>query len=208
MNDRSEIKWAPRVSLGKIGELYLKEAQGICDEALVDDVGYRLLWRCQDILEYTAACAGQVLCKRCANNGKSTMIMRQSQNPAELLRCAVCGWQVRWRVYVNESKRVDGQLHAGNARAAFEHFAARFPKCSSREEKILAIDRLIHEFHWILVEGQPQGKPWKSAAVNLLRGTSTEVVELLNELTYGQKTIPGLLDSREWWRSRKPGKKG
>jgi hypothetical protein len=208
MNDRSEIEWAPRVSMHKIRELYVKEAEGICDEALVDETGYALLWRCQSILEFTAACEGQVLCKRCQKIGVTTTIVRQSHKPAELLRCPVCGWQVRWRVYVSESEKVDGQLHAGNAAAAFRRYVERFPRCKSGAEKILAIDRLIHEFHWVLVEGQDesQGKAWKPAGVNLLRGTSTQVTELLNELTYGQKTIPGLLEGRAWWQQNRPGK--
>jgi len=203
MSQRSEIVWAPRVSLSKIRELYLKESQGICDDELIDDVGFRLYSRCDSILEYTEAHNGRVKCKRCAAAGKNTYILRTTHKPGEMLQCPACGWQVRWRVYVAESEKLDGQLHGSNALAAFQHYVEWFPSCSTREEKILAIDQLIHEFHWILVAGK-ELEPHKPAGVNLLRGTTTEVLELLNQLTYGKNAIPGLISERDWWRSQKP----
>ncbi len=203
MNDRAEIEWAPRVSLAKIRELYLREADGTCDDDLVNEVGFALFARCQSILEYSHACEGQVRCKRCARNGVDTIIKRQTKQPAELLRCSVCGWQVRWRVYVAESEKVDGQLHQGNAGGAFRRYMTKYPACTSREEKILAIDRLIHEFHWILMDESKPAKGWKPAGVNLLRGSATQVIDLLNELTYGENSSPELLETRSWWRSQK-----
>ncbi len=204
MSDRAEIEWAPRVSLAKIRELYLHEARGDCDDELVEAVGFALFARCQDILEFTAACAGQVQCKRCARAGRVTLVERKTMKPAELLRCPLCGWQVRWRVYLSESERVDGQLHAGNAGEAFRRYAVRYPLCATREEKIIAIDRLIHEFHWNLVAESQELRPHKPAGVNLLRGTTTQVIAMLNELTYGENAPPELLADREWWRSQRP----
>ena len=204
MNDRSEIEWAPRVSLAKIRALYVSEANGTCDDELIEEVGFGLFARCQAILEFTEACAGRVKCKRCARAARETIITRKTKKPAELLRCPLCGWQVRWRVYLAESEKVDGQLHAGNAGDAFRRYAARYPLCRTREEKILAIDRLIHEFHWVLMDEERPPEAWKPAGVNLLRGTSTQVIEMLNELTYGDKSPPGLLEGRDWWRSQKP----
>ena len=154
MNDRSEITWSPRISLAKIRELYLQEARGDCDVDLIEEVGFGLYARCAAIQEFTEACAGRVRCKRCAAQGKTTLIERTNMKPAALLRCPVCGWQVRWRVYKAESERVDGQLTEGHAGEAFRRYLARWPQCTSREEKILAIDRLIHEFHWILLKDQ------------------------------------------------------
>ncbi len=204
MSDRSEIVWAPRVSLSKIRSLYIAEASGTCDDEQVNEVGYGLYSRCIAILEFTRACEGQVQCKHCARTGTSTWILRHSLKPNELLQCPKCGWQVRWRVYVTESEKVDGQLHAGNARAAFENYVEQFPNCQTREEKLVAIDRLIHEFHWIMID-ESQGKvPHKPAGVNLLRGSSSQVVEMLNELTYGDHTPPALAAARDWWQSQRP----
>ena len=74
MSDRSEIEWAPRVSLAKIRELYVQEARGDCDDELIEAVGFALYARCAGILEFTEACAGRVRCKRCANAGRETII--------------------------------------------------------------------------------------------------------------------------------------
>lgn len=63
---------------------------------------------------------------------------------------------------------------------------------------------LIHEFHWNLVDENRPREAHKPAGVNLLRGTTTQVIEMLNELTYGENSPPGLLEGREWWRSQRP----
>ena len=200
MSDRTEIEWSPRVSLKKIRELYVNEARGTCDDELIEEVGFGLLARCQSIIEYTEACEeGKVRCKRCEKQGQKTIIQRNLRKPSALLRCPVCGWQVRWRVFKAESENADGQLRAGHAGAAFARYVAVYPQCRTREEKILAIDRLIHEFHWILVkEGQP-ARANKSAAVNLLRGNIAQVFDTLNELTYGENTPPELLEGKARW---------
>jgi hypothetical protein len=200
MSDRSEIEWSPRVSLAKIRALYVNEARGTCDDELIEEVGFGLLARCQSIFEYTEACeAGKVRCKRCAKQGQNTIIQRNMNKPSALLRCPVCGWQVRWRVYKAESENADGQLRAGHAGAAFARYVAVYPQCRAREEKILAIDRLIHEFHWILVQKDQSIRANKPAGVNLLRGNILEVFNLLNELTYGENTPPELIEVKARW---------
>ncbi len=204
MSDRSEIEWAPRVSLRQIRELYQREACGNLDDEFLVEVGFALYARCQSILEFSAAVDGQVRCKRCYRAGAENWIERQTRKGNEVLRCPVCGWQIRWRVYLAESEKVDGQLHQGNAGEAFRRYVARYPLCASREDKMLAIDRLIHEFHWNLAAGSQETSPWKPAGVNLLRGTTTEVVQMLNELTYGEHTPDGLLESYARWREQKP----
>ena len=203
MSDRSEIEWSPRVSLAKIRALYVNEARGTCDDELIEEVGFGLLARCQSIIEYTAACdEGRVRCKRCAKQGTTTIIQRNMNKPSALLRCPLCGWQVRWRVYKAESENADGQLRAGHAAAAFARYAAVYPQCSTREEKILAIDRLIHEFHWILVKEDQPARANKPASANLLRGNILQVFNLLNELTYGENTPPELLERKAWWQEQ------
>ena len=204
MSDRSEIEWAPRVSLPKIREIYEREACGELGDKLVEEVGFALYARCQSILEFSEALEGRVRCKHCYRAGSDSWIERRSRRGDEVLRCPDCGWQVRWRVYLAESRKVDGQLHQGNAGSAFRRYAARYPLCTSREEKMLAIDRLIHEFHWNLVEESQKTVPWKPAGVNLLRGTTTQVVQMLNELTYGDHTPEELLERYAWWRGQKP----
>jgi hypothetical protein len=195
-NDRSEIDWAPRVSLALIRKLYESEARGDADDELINEVGYALLARCQSILEFTEACEGRVMCKRCAKDGVTTYIDRKNK---KVLDCPVCGWHVRWRVYFSESEKADGQLHAGNAGEAFRRYITRYPQSTTREEKILAIDQLIHEFHWIMKAAGDEPVPHKPAAVNLLRGNTYQVLEMLNELTFGSNTSPDLAAARTWW---------
>ncbi|MBN1371389.1 MAG: hypothetical protein JW987_05460 [Anaerolineaceae bacterium] len=208
MSDRSEIEWSPRVSLAKIRELYVNEARGTVEDELIEEVGFGLLARCQSIMEYTAACEeGKVRCMRCAKQGQTTIIQRNMSKPSALIRCPVCGWQVRWRVYKNESENYDGQLLAGHAREAFTRYLAVYPQSRTREEKILAIDRLIHEFHWFIMKEDQPARGNKPAAVNLLRGNIVQVYGLLNELTYGENTPPELLEGKSWWleaQKRKP----
>src|SRR5512141_2734991 len=102
-NDRAEMVWNPRVKLRTIRELYLNDASGLRDKELVDEAGLGLLLRCQSIMEFTRAIEGQVLCKRCALEGKETILSRQSGRPDEQLLCHECGWQITWRVYLVES---------------------------------------------------------------------------------------------------------
>lgn len=200
MSDRHEIEWSPRVSQEKIRRFYLNESRGICDDDLVEEVGFGLLARCQSIIAYTEACDhGKVRCMRCAKQGRATIIQRNMNKPSALLRCRACGWQVRWRIYKTVSDDADGQLYAGHAVDAFARYAEAYPKCRAREEKIIAIDQLIHEFHWFMIREGQAARANKPAGVNLIRGNIMDVYALLNELTYGENTPPELVARKEWW---------
>ncbi len=203
VNDRSDIHWSPKVSLSKIRWLYLRESQGICEDELVDEVGFSLYLRCESILEFTEAVqTGRVQCKRCAVHGTLTILQRKTRQPAEILKCPVCSWQVRWRVYVKAAEKT-GNIHAGHAQQAFERYANTYPRCQNVKEKIVAIDQLIHEFHWLIMEEGKLPEAAKPAGVNLLQGSTTQVLALLNELTYGKDSPPEMLQTREVWLSRR-----
>ena len=196
------MRWSPRVNLNEIKSLYLSCAGGIYDEEKIDSVGIGLFLRCESILEYSWALEGRVTCKRCAGNGVRTFIARKTKMPRELLRCEVCGWQILWRVYLAETdKKSSGQLRAGRARRAFENYYNDYPKCGRANEKMMAIDRLIHEFHWTLKDGECSAD--RSACVNLLEGNKTQIIELLNNLTYDANTGAEIRRTHEWWRSQK-----
>jgi hypothetical protein len=106
-------------------------------------------------------------------------------------------------VYLAESNRTKGQLMAGHARAAFEDYLKIYPRCRNYPEKMLAIDRLIHEFHREMSEAGAIGKPMRSASVNLLEGTTTEVLALLDGLACGEASSPKLAEQRQAWRAEK-----
>jgi hypothetical protein len=113
-------------------------------------------------------------------------------------------WKVRWQVYVTESKKTPGQLNAGHAFYAFQRYVETFPKCRNSKEKIIAIDRLIHDFHWGLRGDKKIPEAMRTASVNLLAGSAIQVLDLLDELAFGKDTKPELLETRDWWRSQKP----
>ena len=203
INNRSDIHWAPKVSLSKIRRLYLRESQGICEDELVDEVGLSLYLRCESILEFTEAVqTGRVICQRCAVDGAVTILQRKTRKPAELLKCPVCGWQVCWRVYVKVAEAT-GNIHAGHAQQAFERYAQTYPQCKNTKEKIVAIDQLIHEFHWLILKDGKSPEAAKPAGVNLLQGSSTQVLAMLNELTYGKDASREVLETRELWFARR-----
>jgi len=204
MNDREDMYWAPRVNLHEIKLFYLKCTGKICDEKRLDNTGIALYLRCESILEYTWAHEGRVKCKRCYRNGKEIFIERITKTPRELIRCPVCGWQIQWRVYVSETeKKQTGQLMAGRARHAFEEYYRKYPECKESVEKIIAIDQLIHSFHWTLKSDLEKPTGLRTACVNLLEGNTTEINETLDNLTYGEETNLHMLETREKWSSQK-----
>ncbi len=191
------------MKLRLIRELYLNDARGMREDDLVDEVGSGLFQRCQSIMEFTQAVEGQVQCKRCAAEARIFVLVRKTMKPDELLKCPLCGWQIEWKVYLAETNRTKGQLIAGHARAAFEDYLRTYPICHSYPEKMLAIGRLIHEFHRELSQDGAALKPTRSACANLLEGTATEVLVLLDGLAYGDYSSPDLAAQRESWRSEK-----
>ena len=64
-------------------------------------------------------------------------------------------------------------------------------------EKMLAIDALIHEFHWNLVKGRTQAT--RPACVNLIEGRLGQVMDFLNELTYGIDYGPEMEQTHTKW---------
>jgi len=195
---RDEVRWAPRVSKDKIRRLYQSHAGGLLDEELLDDVGITLYLRCEAIVAVAEALRGRVLCPRCAATGTTTVIERALNKGARdgLMTCPACGWACTWADYQRTFKR--RQLNLGGAEPAFTTFLTRYPKARTPTAKLLAIDRLIHEFHYSLRE-QPD-LPTRAAGVNLIKGRLTDVVEFLDELTYDGELKPQLTAQRERWR--------
>ena len=204
MNDRRDISWAPRVNLNEIDLLYRSCAGGLYDEEKIDNIGIALYLRCESILEFTAACnEGRVKCKRCISNNTETYIIRKTNTARELLRCVVCGWQIQWRVYISQTDKItSGQLGAGRAFPAFEAYYKNYPKYKEPAEKMIAIDTLIHEFHWFLRNEHATPVADRTACVCLLEGNATDIMQLLDKLTYGENINPELLKSQEIWNSR------
>jgi DNA-directed RNA polymerase subunit RPC12/RpoP len=195
---RNEIRWSPRVAKWKIRRLYELDAQGIVDEALLDDVGITLLLRCRDIVTIDEARRGRIKCPRCAKQKKRTLIVRahgKGDVRDEVITCPECGWRITWGEYALSFKRK--QLNSGGALTAFERYIRDYRAAQRPQQKMLAIDRLIHEFHYSL-RAQPD-LPCRPVGVNLIQGKLGDVVRFLDELTYGRQTTEGLEENRAAW---------
>jgi DNA-directed RNA polymerase subunit RPC12/RpoP len=197
MAGRDEIEWAPRVPKGIIRRLYVADAAGMLDDELLNEVGTRLYQRCRSILEVDAAKHGRVRCPRCDRNGNKTIIERSLRTAAREaeIACPVCGWRVTWRDYMRTYKR--RQLNLGGAADAFEGFTQDWNQAHTPPSKMLAIDRLIHAFHHSF-QKYPD-LPSRPAGVNLINGKVEDVIQFLNELSFGEGSTPEVgMDRAEW----------
>jgi hypothetical protein len=181
---RDEIEWAPRVPKRKLRRLYESDARGLLDEELLDDVGTLLLQRCKSILIVADAQKGAVHCPRCERRGTTRLIERPRTHgdPRDkLLVCPACAWQATWGEYHLSFKR--HQLNPGGATASFCAYVQNYAAAQTPQAKMIAIDRLIHEFHYSFVSLPDQ--PTRPVGVNLIEGSLSDVIEFLNELTSG-----------------------
>lgn len=185
------VRWAPRVNPDAIRRLYETDALGIVDEEQIDEVGYALYARCRSILRVTEAHTGRVTCPRCEH-----VIDRRASTQTGgggLVGCVRCGWRVRWRDYVKTYQ--DKHLVGGGAVAFHHEFMEAFERARTPREKLLAIDRLIHAFHWELVR-----EPVRAAARELIYARSyKELLAFLDRLTYGEGSTPGLRERKAEW---------
>jgi hypothetical protein len=73
----------------------------------------------------------------------------------------------------------------------FEQFVKQYPCAHSSREKMLLVDRLIHEFHW-----DTKRKAYnRSVTNNLIEGNKFAVLELLDQLSGGESA------AKEQWRA-------
>jgi hypothetical protein len=188
------VHWAPRIRPDKIRRLYQLDAQGLLDESLIDEVGYGLYSRCQSILQVADAMAGRVHCPHC-----DTIIQRRSSDPREELCCPQCGWQTHWEAYY--ATYHTQELGAGGARDLFAVFVAQWPRVQAPREKLVLIDHLIHSWHWETHRERPKFGLGRPTGVNLIEGNRRQVLALLDELTYGTESTPGVDATKATWRS-------
>jgi hypothetical protein len=178
--------WAGRVKQHLIRHLYENDAQGIHDEELANEVGLGLFLPCHSILTATEAHAGRAACSRCG------AVVEHHWDKGALMARTRCGWQTTWGAYFKTYQ--DKQLVGGGAVDAFKSFVETYPRANVYREKMLLIDRLLHAFHWELT--QQYSRP---AACNLIGGKLSEVVQLLDTLTYGESTPPEARQEYESW---------
>lgn len=180
------ITWAPKVRQTKIWQLYQNDALGAVDEALVEDVGYRLLQRCRSILLATAR---GLECPRCG----AVYHLAESE-PWRFLPGAHpcptpgCGWETTPEEWHASWRHRD--LLGLAALPAIETYLADYPRATTPQERMLCIDQLIHVFHISLRDG----KAGRSFANNLIEGSHAQVVDLLDRLF----ALPGGVNKEKW----------
>ena len=186
----ADVQWAPRVPQILIRRLYEQDALGIQDAELIMDVGWRLRARCESFIAAVDAANGRVACPRCG------VMIQHHSGPEEVLYCQGCGWSIAWKDYFKtfQHKQLSG---AEPVTALFREYIRRFDRSGEIEEKMLAIDQLIHGFHWWTLKNQET----RTTAVNLIEGRYHEVVDFLDQLSYGERSTPGLRQKWIEWRA-------
>lgn len=166
-----KVRWAPKVQPDLIERVYREDAEGPSDETRIDDLGIRLLLRCEGCLR---AMRGDIECPRC---GREFNAARESAQG--VTSCpAGCGWRMDARE-LWQSKR-HRELGGGESfHAPLESYVAEYPKCRTPREKLLRIDRLIHEFHYDM----KSKLPGRAVANNLIEGNHKQVVDFLDRLS-------------------------
>ncbi len=182
---QERIQWSPRVRPELIRQLYESDAAGLQDNDLCNEVGWRLYLRCQTIV---MVARDEVACPRCG-----TVFVIDTATKGTISKCPgeTCNWAITMLDYrLSWRKRY---IWGANAMPAFENFYKRFSPALRYREKMLLIDRLIHQFHWSLKDNLPA----RSAANNLIEGNHNQVVEFLDNLTCNNP------EEKEAWRVTK-----
>ncbi|MEE9278958.1 MAG: hypothetical protein V3V67_02170 [Myxococcota bacterium] len=190
MNDGTEIQlpvWSPRVRKSKIARLYTTLGQAVVDEELIDDVGFSLLSRCESVLAATEAGKGRTPCPSCGS------VVKHTPWHNEMLECQSCGWRCPWQAYRKTIKYK--HLFAGGMKPFLEKFVREFPSARTHSDRFIAIDTLIHRYHWENV-----GKASRPGACCLIEGKLKDIMPFLDALSYGENIPKEVLTTREKWR--------
>lgn len=204
MQNPIEIRWHPRIRQDKLKRLYEMDARGLVDEELIDDVGITLLLRCQSLM-LVGRC--KVQCPKC-QQVFATGWEWTKRNETKTISCPHCqAWQCTGKQY-RESFCRDA-LAAGNALAYFSEYIEKYPHASSYREKVLLIDRLIHQFHyatkWKPDTSEVTGRhefPHAINGNNLIEGTHDAVLAFLDALTYGQHSPNETKETKAEWQTK------
>jgi hypothetical protein len=200
------VQWNPKIPQAKIRQLYENDAQRIIDENLIDEVGFLLYGRAQNII---MAHDGQVHCPLCHHLFTTPWPWPRSAQKGidiESTHCPHChNWLLTGRHY-RESLRQAG-LGGGSVLQLFQAFVSRYPTATTPRDRTLLIDHLIHEFHYALSR-LPDGslgrnpKPHDVTATNLIEGGHDQVVAFLEGLTYDEGNTFELKTTFETWKAK------
>jgi hypothetical protein len=175
-------RFAPKVPIGWIVQLYRRDALGLRDDALLDRVARRLYARCRDVLLVSDS---RLRCPVCQTEFAVPWVGQPVDRRAA---CPACGWALTAGAFHASFRHHD--LLGANARAAFAMFVERYPGAGGYRARMLLVDSLVHAVH-------SSGGP---AARNLLEGQPRRVLALLDALAGREKEGRGS--------SSRPGEEG
>jgi hypothetical protein len=167
------MNWAPRVRFENIKRVFENDRDGFGDPELLQEVGYTLLARCKDILEVSSAISGNVHCRRCGTIMPRLKINSPGEDQ-ENFHCSFCGWNISWGEYLNSI--AGRKLRGSEVVHVYQRFVDDWQAAVTTQQKMLAIDCLIHEFHTY------HGNPTKPVAVTVISGSSTEIMRMIDSL--------------------------
>ena len=168
---RSKIRWAPMISRETVALFYHQELTGKIDLITAEEVATRFYLRCEAMKMYSA---GELQCPDC---GTVFRFHPDGNEPESRSRCPKCPWYATSKEYTNSRRRKD--LNATNAMPAVEHFIKIYPGCKTTGQLLIAVDQLIHAFHW----DSKHGVPNRSFANNLIEGSLEQVISFLDTLS-------------------------
>ncbi|MCX6972170.1 MAG: hypothetical protein NTV93_18745 [Verrucomicrobia bacterium] len=168
---RSTIRWAPKISREAIARFYHEELTGKIDLKAAEEVAIRFYLRCQAMKMYSA---GELQCPDC---GTVFRFQPEGNKPESRGGCPNCAWYATNQEYTNSRRHKD--LNATNAMPAVEHFLRIYPGCKTTGQLLIAVDQLIHAFHW----DSQLSVPNRSFANNLIEGSLEQVVTFLDALS-------------------------
>jgi predicted RNA-binding Zn-ribbon protein involved in translation (DUF1610 family) len=193
-------RWGPRVPQHKLRLLYEQMASGRVDDELLDDVGITLYARCKSILTIGDIHEHKRLpCPQCGRPIALDSARFSLERVEYLLECPACGWSLPWRDYWATFRHQE--LGPGGDRDIFEGFTQTWEAARTSQAKILAVDRIIHQWHWETAVERPGFGLGRPTGVNLIEGNRKDVIAFLDRLTYGVNTPPEVAEARDAWRA-------
>jgi hypothetical protein len=186
--EHERIRWAPRLPQAVIVQVYAQDAQGIVDEGLIDRVGAALDARAESMLLIARR---QIRCPRCGVVFGLGDVWRDE----DVVRCSEqdCGWEATFQTCRNSWRR--RHLFGGSILPLLEAYRNEYSQAGSPRAKLQLIDRLLHAFGRDPRTGEIR---WPSVG-HFIEGKSPKCVALLESLSLGKDSTPGLRETKQHW---------
>ena len=134
------IKWAPKVAQALIARLYERDAAGIRDDDLLDQVGFALWARAVDVALVNQSGV------RCPVDGTEFRLGADAwyRLPANASgSCPSCGWQTTVGAWHDSFRKTDLSGWA----PFIDVYVDMWPLARAYRDRMLLVDRLLHEVH-------------------------------------------------------------